>query len=128
MRCDRKTNYLLSMRPSIASNMADVSDWIEHCIIDLTPRDISFFDGPMDRLYGDPKSEMSPFHESPRAIRFPELTSVCVMNTSLLLENEARVLERTELHSTEEVLDKVRQYFPKLREVAEKALENQVLY
>lgn len=38
--------------------------WTEFCIIDLTPRELSFFDGPNDEIYGNLDSIVTPFHKS----------------------------------------------------------------
>lgn len=100
--------------------------WTEFCVIDLTPRELSFFDETMDEIYGDPDSDITPFHKSFRAIAFsrPGKKLVALKDTSLLLENDSRHLDEIKLSSVEEVLEKVNQYFPFLSKEAGKAVKN----
>ena len=92
------------------------------CIIDPTPRDLTYFQEPMDRVYSDPS--ITPFHTSLRVVAFPRGKVVCIRNNCLLVENDAQELVEEQLADGREILDKVNDLFPLLGDVALLALEN----
>ena len=101
------------------------TEWRKFYSFNLTPRDFSSFDETMGKIYTDLNSEITPYHNSIRAVRFsePGMKLVALKNSSLLLENEENFLEETKLKSVEEVLESVSRYFPLLQEDAKKAVK-----
>lgn len=101
-------------------------EWEEFCVIDLTPRDLAYFDECMEEVYGNPQTDSIIFHNSFRASAFsgPGMKFVCIRDHSFFVENESHVLEETKLSSVEEVLKKVDEHFPILSEAARQAVKN----
>ena len=96
--------------------------WRKFCIIDLTPRDLAFFQEPMDRVYSDPS--LTPFHTSLRVVCFPKGKAVCIRDNCLLVENNSQKLVEEPLADGKEILAKVNELFPFLGDAAFLALEN----
>ena len=115
----------LSLRKKGLDNISE-DDWThKYTLPDLTPKDLSCLDGPMDKVYTE--SIRSPSYLSFKVIAFcgTNLRAVCFKNSSLLLENEHKCLEELKLKNTEELLEKVQQllYFPILYEDAKGAIK-----
>ena len=101
-------------------------DWaVVYMIHDLSPKDLSFFDVPMDAIFTDIESNLSPFHLSIRAIAFSgeKKRAVSIKDTSLLLENQQQCLEEIKFRNSKELLETVQLYFPVLYKEAELAVE-----
>ena len=88
-----------------------VDGWRRICEVNLTPRDLSYFDQPMTDVYTVPGAH-SPFLVSFRAVVFRELKMIAIKDTTLLFENDNHELEATELSSREEMIKTVCKYFP----------------
>lgn len=102
-------------------------DWrLIYTIHDLSPKDLSFFDTCMDRVYTDINSDFSPFHKSFRATAFcgGDLRTVAIKNLSLLFEDELHCLQEVKLRDQEELLEKVNLHFPLLHRYAVEAVKN----
>lgn len=91
-----------------------VDGWIRVCELDLTPRNISFFDQSMTNVYTKP-GVMSPFLVSFRAVVYRELKLVAIKDSTLLLENDNHELEVTKFQTHEEMSKTVSKYFPQFR-------------
>ena len=83
------------------------------CVVDLKPRDISFFDESMHNVYTSPGT-LSPFLVSLRAVQFvgPDLKMVAIKGTTLICEQRDSTLKSTELRSLAELLEAAQTYFP----------------
>lgn len=98
------------------------------CEIDLTPRELSFFDSHFDAVYTD--VERTPFHVSIRAIMYKEqgMKAVCVKDSSLLLEDDNHCMVETKIDSADEMLKIIKQNYPSLKEDALKAIEHLAMF
>ena len=114
-----------SLRKKGLDNISE-DDWgYRYTLSDLTPKDLAFLDNGMDKIYTDLESILSPFHLSLRATAFcgSNLRAVSFKDSSLLLEDEHHCLEEVKLKSAEELLEKVRLYFPILYNDAKGAIK-----
>lgn len=108
----------------IAPGEVIVDGWRRVCVIDLSPKGISFFDEPMHKVYGQPDLMITPFHHSLRLVTFlpsdsgKDLRSLCVKDKLWLVANDRHNLEPRELASGQDVVDKIGELFPILREDA----------
>ena len=91
-------------------------------IIDLTTRDFTYFQEPMDIVYSD--QSRTPFHSSLRVVSFPNGKAVCIRDSCLLVENDCQELVEEPLADRREILAKVNDLFPLLGDDALLALEN----
>ena len=109
---DRLVRYHCSReaQPLITGTLV-VDGWRRICVIDLTPRDLSYFKKSMDMVYSDPA--VSFFHRSLRAIVYPGLKAVSIRDLSLFLENNCHELEETKFEDVSELVDAVK-LFPVL--------------
>lgn len=94
---------------------SDVPDeWKKVCEVDLTPREISYFDTSMSELHTVPGAR-SPFLVCYRAVvyRGKDLRLVAIKNTDLLIEKDCgRKVDVRTLNSREELMDAMKTYFP----------------
>ena len=101
--------------------------WRRVCIVDPTPRDLSFFDEPMRKAFADSElaRKITPFHSTLRLVSFhgPDMKAVCMKDKTLLVENDAHVLVPQKLATGQEVVEKIAELFPNLREAAEKGVK-----
>ena len=103
------------------------TEWKEVCITDeqLEPRQGSYFDEVMEKVYSDPNGIMAPFGKSIRAIKYrADLKCVALKDSSLLIENDSHDLEEVKLRSVQEIVETVDTHFPLLSEEARKAVKN----
>ena len=86
--------------------------WRKMCEFDTAiPREISFFEQPMSRVYKQP-GDLSPFLVSFRAVTYKDLKLVAIRNDTLLLEKEKHEVKTTKLQSRKEVCEAMGKYFP----------------
>jgi arylamine N-acetyltransferase len=106
------------------------AEWRSIFITDdrLQPRQYSYFDESMEKVYTDSDAVASPFPKTLRIIIYhregANMKCVALKDSSLLLENESHDLEEVKLKSVEEILEKVDLYFPLLSDAARKAVRN----
>lgn len=103
-----------------------IDGWRKVCIIDPTPRDLTYFQKPMDKVYSDPS--LSPFHTSLRVVYFPRGKAVCIRDNCLLVENDSHELVGEPLADGKEIVDKVRELFPLLTDTALSAIDNMKIF
>lgn len=103
-------------------------DWKIICTVhNLSPKDLAFFDTPMEAVYTEiDGATLSPFHRSIRAIAFSGEghRAVSIKDTCILLENQLHCLEAVPFRDSKELLEAVRLYFPVLCEEAKLAVEH----
>ena len=98
-------------RPTIPGKELIIDGWRCVCEIDLTPRELSYFNQPLHDVYTVP-GKNSPFLISFRAVLFKDQRLVAVKDTCLLLEKDDHSIEERCLMSREEMMGTVRRYFP----------------
>ena len=98
------------------------------CRINLTPRDLSYFDEHFDAVYTD--HSLTPFHRSLRIIRHnkEDGKALVIKDASRLFEDEEHFLEVTQLASLESFLSMVEDLFPLLIMEAHKAVDRLGLF
>ena len=98
--------------------------WKKMSEFNTVPREISFFEQPMSRVYKQP-GDLSPLLASFRAVLYRDLKLIAIRDDTLFLEKDDRKLERVKLQSRKEVCETVVKYFPQFtaKEVM-KALDN----
>ena len=103
--------------------------WRKICFIDPSPKDLSFFDESMHKVYSEPDLMYSPFHHSLRLISFhrPHMRAVCIKDKDLLVENDTHTMEDHTL-TRKEVIKIVGELFPVLCDYTEAAVNNLNLY
>lgn len=127
----REDSKLIRCHKKTFIHFPDGADsWRPICISDerLQPRQSSYFDEIMEKVYTDIDGAITPFCNSLRAITFrgdgANLKCLALKDSSLLLENESHDLEEVKLGSVEEILEKVDLHFPLLSDAARKAVKN----
>ena len=92
--------------------------WKKIMYIDLTPRELKYFDGIINKIYRDIDSQVTPFHNSVRIAGYKEhsLMAVIIKDSTLLIENGTSRLEEIKLNSTEEMLKHVEEHYPSLKD------------
>ena len=91
-----------------------VDGWRRFCIIDPTPKDLQFFEKPMNLVYSDIDGTTTPFHHRLRAIFYPGLKAISFQDMSLLIENDSHILVKTKFESVSEFMEKVKEFLPLL--------------
>ena len=96
---------------------------------DFPQKELSYFDEPMEAVYTDHNSVMTPFCTSLRIVGFVRAEGagrkcVALKDYTLLLENESHHLDPVTLKSAEELLEMVDRYFPLLSEDARRAVKS----
>ena len=104
------------------TKQTDLDGWRKVCIIDPTPRELAYFQEPMDIVYSDPSR--TPFHTSLRVVSFPNGKAVCIRDSCLLVENDCQKMVEEPLADRREILAKVNDLFPLLGDAVLLALEN----
>ena len=126
VRYHKRSRTLMDIPPSTSGGEEEY--WRKYCVMDPTPQDFSFFNDPMDEVYGNPDTPLIIFHKIFRIVGYVKdngnLRFVAFKNTSLLLENDSHQLKETKFRTVEELLDQVQLYFPHLYSDAAKAVQN----
>lgn len=102
--------------------------WRRVCVIDPSPKDLSFFTESMHKVYSQPDLMYSPFHHSLRLVSFQHTRAVCVRDKCLLTENDAHTMEERILTTREDMVEKISELFPVLHDATEAAVANLKLY
>ena len=104
-----------------------LNGWRRMCEFDpAIPREISFFEQPMSRVYKQP-GDLSPFLVSFRVVMYRNLKLVAIRDDTLLLEKDdsSCEVEKSKLQSRKEVCEAVMKYFPQFAaEEVMKALDS----
>lgn len=126
----RKDGTLTRWHKNNSAPGADEFDWRPVCATDeqLIPREHSYFDEYMEKVYTDLDCVLSPFCKSLRAVSFhregADPKCVALKDSTLLMERESHYFERMKMKSDEEILEKVDLYFPLLSKDARIAVKN----
>lgn len=93
------------------------SGWKKVIHIDLTPRELGYFNDIMDKVYTDVEGKITPLQHTLIISGFKEryLKPVIVKNTSLLSENDSHALDEVKANSAEEVLKVIEENYPALK-------------
>ena len=85
-----------------------VSSWRIFCVIDPTPRDLSFFDDCMSRIYTTP--ELLIFHTSLRIISFPQGRALILRDGLIYVEDSEthKLVIKNKLSNHLEIIETVR--------------------
>ena len=124
IRCHRRGEK----RPLLPGEVI-IDGWRKVCFIDPSPKDLSFFDEPMHKVYGEPDLMYSPFHHSLRLVSFrcPHMKAVCIKDKHLLEEDDTHTMEDHTL-TRKEIIEKVGELLPVLHDYTEAAVNNLNLY
>ena len=100
----------------------EVSNWRIWCVIDPTPRDLSFFDDWMSRIYTTP--ELLIFHSSLRIISFPKGRALILRDGLVYVEDSEthKLVLKNKLSSHLEIIEAVKELFPLLHENVSKVV------
>ena len=96
-------------------NQLPDDQWIQVCELNLTPRELSYFQPFMHTVFTVP-GKNSPFLVNFRVVLFADLKLVAFKNNILLLEKEDHSLEEVAMASREEMIETVLKYFPQFTE------------
>ncbi len=97
-------------------------NWKRVVKIDMTPRNLTYFDAPMDVVYTS--AAASPFHTSLRIVSYAGQKAVCIKDMSLLLEDDNHTLCEIKVTDEKAFLQTVQEYFPQLYSTAADSLKN----
>ena len=115
----KKANVLLRLHrsnsPVVVLEGLSADQWFQVCEINLTPRELSYFEPSMHTVFTVP-GKNSPFLVQFRAAAFTDLKLVAFKDKILLLERENHILEEVKMASREEMIGAVVKYFPQLTE------------
>ena len=101
--------------PGVVLERLSDNQWVQVCDINLTPRELSYFQPSMHTVFTVP-GKNSPFLVNFRAVLFTDLKLVAFKNKILLLEREDHSVEEVEMASHEEMIRTVVKYFPQFTE------------
>ena len=102
--------------------------WFRVCELNLTPRDLSYFQPSMHTVFTVP-GKNSPFLVVFRAVLFADLKLVAFKNKTLILEKENHSLEEVEMASREEMIAAAVKHFPQFTEAkVAKAIDSLKLF
>ncbi len=93
-------------------------NWKKVHYFDLTPRELSYFDVAINKLYNDPEFKSScPLYSNIMVSGFTEcnLKPVILKNTSFLIENDMATLDEVKSKSAGEILKFVEDHYPGLK-------------
>ena len=112
----------------IPGNMDD--GWKKVMRLDLTPRELDFFDDLLDAIYKDVEGKITPFHKSLRIIGYDEHTfkPMILKDEALLIEGDSSSLKEVKVNSSEEMLKIIDEHYPSLKSEVVLALKHLDLF
>ena len=93
------------------------NDWKKVMHIDLTPRELGFFDDLVNVIYTDVECKITPLNNSLRIVGYNEHTfkPVILKDAALLIEGDSSSLKEVKVNSSEEMLKIIEEHYPSLK-------------
>ena len=101
--------------PGLVPERLSGDQWFQVSEIDLTPRELSYFEQSIHTVFTVPGKNSS-FLLRLRAVVFTNLKLVAFKDKTLLLETEDHTLEEITMASREEMIETMAKYFPQFTE------------
>lgn len=116
LRLHKKGDFRQS---SARSSCTDDPSWRIACIIDPTPRGISFFEKQMSMIYSSPDCLI--LHTSLRIIQFPNKQAIILRDKQLYVEDSDthELVLQEECTTQDDTIKKIKQLFPLLHSAAQ---------